>query len=50
MRYMQGHIRTAVNLPAVRLFDREGKLLSVYELAEFMGSGGAERRYYPDPL
>ena len=40
MRYMQGHIRTAVNLPAVRLFDREGKLLSVYELAEFMGSVG----------
>ncbi len=40
MRYMQGHIRGAVNLPAVRLFDREGKLLSVFELGEFLGSVG----------
>ena len=40
MRYMQGHLRGAVNLPATRLFDREGKLLSVYELAEFFGSVG----------
>ncbi len=40
MRYMQGHLRGAVNLPAVRLFGREGKLLSVYELAEFFGSVG----------
>ena len=40
MRYMQGHLRGAVNLPAARLFDREGKLLSVYELAEFFGSVG----------
>ena len=40
MRYMQGHLRGAVNLPAVRLFDRENKLLSVYELAEFFGSVG----------
>ena len=40
MRYMQGHLRGAVNLPAMRLFDREGKLLSVYELAEFFGSVG----------
>ena len=40
MRYMQGHLRGAVNLPAVRLFGREGKLLSVYELAEYFGSGG----------
>ncbi len=40
MRYTQGHLRGAVNLPAVRLFDREGKLLSVYELAEFFGSVG----------
>ena len=40
MRYMQGHLRGAVNLPAVRLFGREGKLLSVYELAEYFGSVG----------
>ena len=40
MRYMQGHLRGAVNLPAVRLFDREGKLLSVNELAESFGSVG----------
>ena len=40
MRYMQGHLRGAVNLPAVRLFGRDGKLLSVYELAEFFGSVG----------
>lgn len=40
MRYMQGHLRGAVNLPAARLFDREGRLLSVYELAEFFGSVG----------
>ena len=40
MRYMQGHIRGAVNLPAVRLFGRDGLLLSVFELAEFLGSVG----------
>lgn len=40
MRYMQGHLRGAVNLPAVRLFGRDGKLLSVYEMAEFFGSVG----------
>ena len=40
MRYMQGHLPGAVNLPAVRLFGREGKLLSVYELVEFFGSVG----------
>lgn len=40
MRYMQGHLRGAVNLPAVRMFDRESKLLSVYELAEYFGSVG----------
>ena len=40
MRYMQGHLRGAVNLPAVRLFGRDGKLLSTYELAEFFGSVG----------
>ena len=40
MRYMQGHLRGAVNLPAVRLFGRDGKLLSVYELSEFFGSVG----------
>ena len=40
MRYMQGHLRGAVNLPAMRLFGRDGKLLSVYELAEFFGSVG----------
>lgn len=40
MRYMQGHLRGAVNLPAARLFDRAGQLLSVYELAEFFGSVG----------
>lgn len=40
MRYMQGHLRGAVNLPAVKLFGRDGKLLSTYELAEFFGSVG----------
>lgn len=40
MRYTQGHLRGAVNLPAVRLFGRDGKLLSTYELAEFFGSVG----------
>ncbi len=40
MRYTQGHLQGAVNLPAVRLFGRDGKLLSIYELAEFFGSVG----------
>ncbi len=40
MRYMQGHLRGAVNLPAARLFDRESRLLSTYELAEYFGSVG----------
>ena len=40
MRYTQGHLRGAVNLPAVRLFGRDGKLLSTYELAEFFASVG----------
>ena len=40
MRLHTGPPAGAVNLPAVRLFGRDGKLLSTYELAEFFGSVG----------
>ena len=40
MRYTQGHLRGAVSLPAMRLFNQQNNLLSTHELAEFFGSVG----------
>jgi thiosulfate/3-mercaptopyruvate sulfurtransferase len=40
MRYLQGHLQGAVNLPLRKLLDGQGRLLPVDQLAEVMGSVG----------
>ena len=40
MKYLQGHLKGAINLPATRFFDSEGRLLPSLELGEIFGSGG----------
>jgi len=40
MKYLQGHLKGAINLPATRFFNAEGRLLPSLELGEFLGSVG----------
>ena len=36
MRYLQGHVKHAVNLPIYKAFDAEGKLLPDVDLQQWM--------------
>ena len=40
MRYLQGHLKSAVNLPLRRLTDAQGQLLAVERLADVIGTAG----------
>lgn len=40
MRYLQGHLRSAVNLPLRKLLDSDGRLFAVGQLAESFGQAG----------
>ena len=40
MRYMQGHLKGAVNLPLYRAFDGQARLMSVDDLAGWIGRAG----------
>ena len=40
MRYLQGHLQSAVNLPLQKFHDADGRLLSDVQLAELLGSMG----------
>jgi len=42
MRYMQGHLKGAVNLPAFRAFNAQGALLSAEELVRWIGAAGLD--------
>ena len=42
MRYLQGHLKQAVNLPLSRLLESSGRLLSDLELAKVIGSIGLD--------
>jgi thiosulfate/3-mercaptopyruvate sulfurtransferase len=44
MRYLQGHLRQAVNLPVYKAFDAEGKLLPDTELQRWLGAAGVDER------
>ena len=47
MKYLQGHLKNAVNLPVFRAFDGDGKLLSPDELARWIGAAGLDEKKIP---
>jgi thiosulfate/3-mercaptopyruvate sulfurtransferase len=47
MRYLQGHLKSAVNLPLRKLLDSDGRLLAVGQLAESFGRAGLGSRQTP---
>jgi thiosulfate/3-mercaptopyruvate sulfurtransferase len=47
MKYLQGHLKNAVNLPVFRAFGGNGKLLSVDELARWVGAAGLDEKRTP---
>jgi len=47
MKYMQGHLKNAVNLPVFRAFDGQGKLFSPNELARWIGAAGLDEAKTP---
>lgn len=44
MKYLQGHLKNAVNLPVFRAFDAQGKLLPPEALARWLGAAGVNER------
>jgi thiosulfate/3-mercaptopyruvate sulfurtransferase len=42
MKYMQGHLKSAVNLPVFRAFDTQGQLLPADALARWIGTAGLD--------
>ena len=47
MRYLQGHLKGAVNLPAYKAFDAEGKLLPDDHLQRWIGAAGLDDQTIP---
>ena len=47
MRYLQGHLRQAVNLPVYKAFDAEGKLLPDGQLHRWLEAAGVDDRRTP---
>jgi thiosulfate/3-mercaptopyruvate sulfurtransferase len=47
MRYLQGHLKGAVNLPISKAFDAEGQLLPDAELQRWLGSAGVDESRLP---
>ncbi len=47
MKYLQGHVRNAVNLSASHAFDKEGALRPVNELATWIGAAGLDAGRHP---
>src|SRR3989442_15509175 len=47
MKYLQGHLKNAVNLPLFRAFEAEGKLLSSDALARWIGAAGLGEKTTP---
>ncbi len=46
-RYLQGHLRNAVNLPLAKALDRDARLRSVDDLAAWLGEAGLDARRSP---
>ena len=47
MQYLQGHLRSAVNLPRSKFLDSDGRLFPVGQLAECFGQAGLGSRQTP---
>lgn len=47
MKYLQGHLKNAVNLPVFRAFGGDGKLLSVDELTRWVRAAGLDEKKTP---
>jgi thiosulfate/3-mercaptopyruvate sulfurtransferase len=47
MRYLQGHLKGAVNLPIYKAFDAEGKLLPDDQLQRWIGAAGLDDQTIP---
>ncbi len=47
MKYMSGHLRNAVNLPAYKSFDENLSLLPVDFLAKSTGAAGLDNQHTP---
>src|SRR5215510_2343589 len=47
MKYLQGHLKNAVNLPVFRAFGTDGKLLPPAELAAWLGAAGLDAKKTP---
>jgi thiosulfate/3-mercaptopyruvate sulfurtransferase len=47
MKYLQGHLKNAVNLPVFRAFGADGKLLPVEDLARWIGAAGLDEGRTP---
>ena len=47
MRYLQGHLKQAVNLPIYKAFDAEGKLSPDAQLQHWLGAAGLDDRRTP---
>ena len=47
MKYLQGHLKQAVNLPLFRAFDATGTLLPLEALADYLGAAGLDEKITP---
>src|SRR6266852_9031434 len=47
MKYLQGHLKNAVNLPVFRAFGVDGKLLPLDDLAHWIGAAGLDGKKAP---
>jgi thiosulfate/3-mercaptopyruvate sulfurtransferase len=47
MRYLQGHLKHAVNLPMYKAFDAEAKLLPDEQLQQWLGAAGLDEHTTP---
>jgi len=47
MKYLQGHLKNAVNLPVFRAFGVDGKLLPPEALARWVGTAGLDEKKVP---
>jgi len=47
MRYLQGHLKHAVNLPVYKAFDADGKLLPDAQLQRWIGAAGLDDQATP---
>src|SRR5262249_11216843 len=47
MKYLQGHLKNAVNLPVFRAFGTDGKLLPPDDLARWIGAAGLSEQKVP---